>query len=58
MSKLLVDKGADINALQATSSRGHGQRLRLLVDKGAGFDVLVGSYGNILQAASSRATSR
>jgi ankyrin repeat protein len=41
--KLLVDKGADVNAqggvhsnaLQAASLRGHEQVVKLLVDKGA-----------------------
>ena len=41
--KLLLDKGADVNAqggrfgnaLQAASSRGHQQVVKLLLDKGA-----------------------
>jgi ankyrin repeat protein len=59
MVKMLLDKGADINAqsgqygnaLQAASSRGHEAVVRLLLDKGADVNAQGGEYGNALQAA-------
>jgi ankyrin repeat protein len=58
MVKLLLDKGADINAqggnyrdaLQAASSGGHEQIAQLLLDKGAGVNAPDGeyNYGNAL----------
>jgi hypothetical protein len=62
MLKLLLDKGADVNAhggrygnaLQAASSRGHEQIVKLLLDKGADVNALGGSYGNALYAALKR----
>ncbi|KAH7390279.1 ankyrin repeat-containing domain protein [Cadophora sp. MPI-SDFR-AT-0126] len=58
--KLLLDKGADVNAqsgfygnaLQAASAGGHEQVVKLLLDKGANVNAQGGSYGNALQAAS------
>ena len=58
--KLLVDKGADVNAqggeygnaLQAASWRSNERIVKLLVDKGADVNAQGGEYGNALQAAS------
>jgi hypothetical protein len=60
--KLLLDKGADVNAqggrygnaLQAASERGNEQIVKLLLDKGADVNAQGGRYGNALQAASER----
>jgi ankyrin repeat protein len=60
--KLLVDKGADVNAqggeygnaLQAASYEGHEAVVRLLLDKGANVNAQGGGYSNGLQAASCR----
>ncbi|KAJ4175619.1 hypothetical protein NW767_015723, partial [Fusarium falciforme] len=40
------------NALQAASSRGHLEVVKLLLDKGADINAQGGDYGNALQAAS------
>jgi ankyrin repeat protein len=58
--KLLLDKGADVNAqgrpygnaLQAASARGHKQVVKLLLDKGADVNTQGRPYGNALCAAS------
>jgi ankyrin repeat protein len=62
--KLLLDKGADVNApvnaqgggygnaLQAASHTGHEAVVKLLLDKGANVNAQGGRYGNALQAAS------
>jgi ankyrin repeat protein len=58
--KLLLDKGADVNAhggyynnaLQAASLRGHEAIVKLLLDKGANVNAQGGGYGNALQVAS------
>jgi hypothetical protein len=58
--KLLLDKGADVNAqggymgnaLQAASGEGHEQVVKLLLDKGADVNAQGGNYDNALQAAS------
>ena len=58
--KLLVDKGADVNAqggfygtaLQAASGGGYEEIVQLLVDKGADVNAQGGEYGNALQVAS------
>ncbi|RYP19461.1 hypothetical protein DL767_009642 [Monosporascus sp. MG133] len=58
--KLLVDKGADVNAhdghygnaLQAASQGGHEQIKKLLLDRGADINAQGGHDGNALQAAS------
>ncbi|KAK4220431.1 ankyrin repeat-containing domain protein [Podospora fimiseda] len=55
-----IGKGADVNAqggeygnaLQAASSRGHQEIVKLLLDKGADVNAQGGQYGNALQAAS------
>ena len=65
MVNLLLDKGADVNAictpqsfrapstaLQAASIRGHDQVVQLLLDKGADVNAHSGSRFNALQAAS------
>ncbi|EDU43191.1 ankyrin repeat domain containing protein [Pyrenophora tritici-repentis Pt-1C-BFP] len=60
--KLLLDKGADVNAqgglhgnaLQAASERGHAEVVKLLLDNGADVNAQGGDYGNALQAASER----
>ncbi|KFA55211.1 hypothetical protein S40293_09949 [Stachybotrys chartarum IBT 40293] len=57
----LIGKGADVNtqggkystALQAASSRGHLEIVKLLLDKGADINAQGGEYGTALQAASS-----
>ncbi|KAK4220982.1 ankyrin repeat-containing domain protein, partial [Podospora fimiseda] len=41
------------NALQAASSEGHQEIVKLLLDKGADVNAQGGFYGNALQAASS-----
>ncbi|KAK4198015.1 Pfs, NACHT and ankyrin domain protein [Triangularia verruculosa] len=58
----LIGKGADVNAqggyygnaLQAASSEGHQEIVKLLLDKGADVNAQGGEYGNALQAASSK----
>ncbi|CAI7672865.1 unnamed protein product [Penicillium discolor] len=58
--KLLLDKGADINAqggqygnpLQAASRRGYLKIVKLLLDKGVNVNTQGGYYSNPLQAAS------
>lgn len=59
--QLLLDKRADVklrgpancrNALQAASSEGHNEVVRLLREKGVDFNAEGGKYGNALQAAS------
>ncbi|CAG5179642.1 uncharacterized protein ALTATR162_LOCUS9388 [Alternaria atra] len=58
--KLLVDKGADVNAqggrygnaLYAASYRGHEAVVRQLLDKGAEINAQGGYFSNALQAAS------
>ncbi|KAJ5514956.1 NACHT nucleoside triphosphatase [Penicillium fimorum] len=58
--KLLLDKGADVNAqggeygnaLQGASQRGHQEIIKLLLDKGADVNAQGGFYGNALQGAS------
>jgi ankyrin repeat protein len=58
--KLLLDKGADVNAqggdhgnaLQAASVKGYEQVVKLLLDKGADVNAQGGDYDNALQAAS------
>jgi hypothetical protein len=60
ITKLLLDKGADVNAkggyygnaLQAASAGGHEQVVKTLLDKGADVNAQNGLYGNALQAAS------
>ncbi|RYP07260.1 hypothetical protein DL765_009212 [Monosporascus sp. GIB2] len=60
MAKLLLDKGADVNAqggkygnpLQAALYRGDEQVIKLLLDKGANVNTQGGLYGTALQAAS------
>jgi hypothetical protein len=60
MVKLLLDKGADVNAqggdygnaLQAASKGGREQIVKLLLDKGADVNAQGRRYGNALQAAS------
>ncbi|EXU98136.1 ankyrin repeat protein, partial [Metarhizium robertsii] len=60
--KLLLDKGADVNAqgglygttLHAASSGGHLEIVQLLLDKGADVNAQGGEYGTALQGASSR----
>ena len=61
ISRLLLDKGADVNAqaqsgygdpLQAAASIGHTDIARILLDKGADVNSQGGTYGNALQAAS------
>ena len=62
IAKLLVDKGAEINAhgvpfinaLQAASARGHEQVVKLLLDKGAEINAQIRPFGNALYAASYR----
>jgi hypothetical protein len=64
VTRLLVDKGADVNAqggengnaLQAASAEGHETVVRLLIDKGADINANAqnASYINALQAASAR----
>ncbi|KAI9856111.1 MAG: hypothetical protein M1813_009229 [Trichoglossum hirsutum] len=59
-SKLLLEKGADVNAqggdygnaLQAASAKGHDQIVQQLLEKGADINAQGGYYGNALQAAS------
>ncbi|KAF2178433.1 ankyrin, partial [Zopfia rhizophila CBS 207.26] len=60
--KLLLDKGADVNAqggsygnaLHAASERDHEQIVKLLLDKGADVNAQGGTYGNALHAALER----
>ncbi|CAI9635606.1 unnamed protein product [Alternaria burnsii] len=60
VTKLLLDKGADVNAqggeygnaLQAASAGGHEQIVKTLLNKGADINAEGGDYGNALQAAS------
>ncbi|CAN9191527.1 unnamed protein product [Alternaria alternata] len=60
LSRMLLDKGADVNAqgghygnaLQAASAGGHEAMVMLLLDKGADVNAQGGHYGNALQAAS------
>jgi ankyrin repeat protein len=60
--KMLLDKGADVNALsdtcdtalRAASSEGHEQLVELLLDKGANVNAQGGHHGNALQAALER----
>jgi ankyrin repeat protein len=60
LTRLLLDKGADVNAqgghfgnaLQAASARGHEAVVKLLLDKGAEVNAQGGHFGNALQAAS------
>jgi ankyrin repeat protein len=60
MAKLLLDRGADVNAqdgeggdaLQAASAGGHEHMVRLLLDKGADWSVYGGEDSNALRAAS------
>lgn len=60
--KLLLDKGADVNAqggyngnaLYAASEEGHEAIVKLLLDKDADVNVQSGYYGNPLHAASTR----
>ncbi|KAH7345940.1 hypothetical protein BKA66DRAFT_325499 [Pyrenochaeta sp. MPI-SDFR-AT-0127] len=60
MVKLLLDKGADVNAqggsygnaLYAASVKGHEQVVKLLLDKGADVDARSYLYGNALYGAS------
>ena len=60
--KLLLDKGADVNAqgghfgnaLQAASFEGHDKIIELLLGKGADVNARGGQYGNALHAASSQ----
>ena len=62
MVKVLLDKGADINAqggrygnaLQAASFGGYKQVVKTLLDKGADVNAQGGCYGNALQAALAR----
>jgi hypothetical protein len=62
MAKLLLDKGADVNAqggfygnaLQAASSGGYEEVVRLLLDKGADVNAEGGHFGNALHSASYR----
>ncbi|KAI0569585.1 ankyrin repeat domain-containing protein [Pyrenophora tritici-repentis] len=62
MVKLLLDKGADVNAqggsygnaLQAASEGGHEAVVKLLLDNGADVNAQGGYYSNALYAASSR----
>jgi hypothetical protein len=57
--KLLVDKGADVNAqggrsgnaLRAASDRGHEAVVKMLLDKSADVNAQGGIYGNALQEA-------
>jgi ankyrin repeat protein len=57
--KLLLDKGADVNAqgghfgsaLYEASARGHEAVVKLLLDKGADVNAQGGRFGNALQAA-------
>jgi ankyrin repeat protein len=42
-----------VHALQAASSKGHKQVIRLLIEKGTEVNAQGGEYGNALQAASS-----
>ncbi|KAJ7842548.1 ankyrin repeat-containing domain protein [Mycena olivaceomarginata] len=57
--KLLLDKGADVNAqggfygnaLQVAASEGHDKIIQVLLDKGADVNAEGGPYGNALQAA-------
>ncbi len=59
MVKMLLDKGADVNAqgghfgnaLQAASYEGHDQVVQMLLDKGADVNAQGGHFGNALQAA-------
>ncbi|KAK3175347.1 hypothetical protein OEA41_002594 [Lepraria neglecta] len=58
--RMLLDKGEDINAragyygnaLQAASSRNHGEIVQILLDNGVDVNTESGFYGNALQAAS------
>ena len=60
-AQIFISKGADINAqgglygnaLQAASSNGNQEIVKLLLDKGADINAQGGTYGNALQAASS-----
>ncbi|KAI4087071.1 MAG: hypothetical protein L6R37_008361 [Teloschistes peruensis] len=60
MTKMLLDKGADVNAqggeygnaLYAASAHGHEQVVNILLDKGADVNAQGGRYGNALCAAS------
>ena len=62
MVKLLLDKGADVNAqggrygnaLYVASERGHEQVVKLLLDKGADVSAEGRRYDNALQAASAK----
>ena len=62
MVRLLLDKGADVNAqdgrygtaLQAASAGGYEAVVRLLLNKGADINVQDSRYGTALQAASAR----
>ncbi|KAF2792532.1 hypothetical protein K505DRAFT_200028, partial [Melanomma pulvis-pyrius CBS 109.77] len=59
VEKLLLDKGADINAqgafcgnaLQEASSRGHEAVVKLMLDKDADVNAQGGYYGNACHAA-------
>ncbi|KAF2111508.1 ankyrin repeat-containing domain protein [Lophiotrema nucula] len=62
MTKLLVDKGADVNtqggwhgnALQAASAKGHKQIVRVLLEAHSEVNAQGGQYGNALQAAAAK----
>ncbi|KAI1595117.1 Arp Ankyrin repeat [Pyrenophora tritici-repentis] len=59
---MLLDAGADVNAqgghygnaLQAASTEGHEQVVKMLLDAGAEVNAQGGEYGNALQAASAQ----
>ena len=46
--------GRDGDALQAASSKGDGESVKLLLENGANVDADGGEYGNALHAASVR----
>ncbi|KAM0145600.1 hypothetical protein ACHAPG_011547, partial [Botrytis cinerea] len=51
IAKLLLDRGADVNALQAAAWKGNQEVIKLLLDRGADVNAQGGEYGNALQAA-------